>query len=1774
MAPRLDPPFRSFARLSARLALTAVCVIGLALSGWPVRVAVAAPANDNFAGALDIAALFSGPYTSATLVTSGVGGATREADETRLGPTSCASFPAVTNTRSVWFSFTAPADGWVTLDTRLADYDTVLEVWTGPAGAALNALDLPGVACDDDSGKSSVRSEVTWAVTTGTPYYIMVRDYGANNVGGSLVLRGFFAAEHQIYVDQAAGDDANNTGSATLPYKTITLSVSAVTVGGAVNVADGAYPEAVLLDKDLTLRSSSGAPTALSFELSNGAELGGASGGVTAPAIAVGANSRVADGLLLAADSATVTLAAGAFTETVTISQSVTVQGPAAGARAVIAPASGAAVTVSGGSVALNHLDLQGVTVSLAVTGGDGVTVYRSNLTGAAAGLTTSGPAVDAAENWWGDASGPAHAINPGGAGLSVSDGVTFSPWCSAAAPVCAPLRGLVAELVFDTQPARVKAGAVMAPAVVVEARDAGGNVVTGYTGTVALSLGGNPGGAALSGTLAPGAVAGAASFGDLSVDKPGLGYTVVASATVQGVGVITATSAGFDVFNNAPLAGDDTGGLLEDAGAVTVNMLANDSDPDPGDTLAVVSLTPPAYGTATAGAATLVYTPTADFFGTDVFTYTVTDPYQSGIATATVTVTVTAVNDPPSFTKGADQTVAEDAGAQTVAGWATGISAGPANESGQAVTFVVTTTNAALFSAGPAVSAAGQLTFTPAADASGSATVSVFAGDDGGVADGGVDRSITQTLTITVQPVNDAPSFGLAATAVTVTEDSGAYLQAGFATGLSAGPADEAGQTLTFQITTTNDSAFAALPALDTAGQLTFTPAADAFGPVTVFARLHDNGGTANSGLDTSAPLTFTVAITPVNDPPLAGDDARTILEDGALSFDPRGNDSDPDQDTLNVMAVGATGAGVTAFTTASVAFTPTADYNGTTVFTYTLSDGAVPDTAVVTVTVTAVNDAPSFGLAATAVTVTEDSGAYLQAGFATGLSAGPADEAGQTLTFQITTTNDSAFAALPALDTAGQLTFTPAADAFGPVTVFARLHDNGGTANSGLDTSAPLTFTVAITPVNDRPDFTNGGDQAMNEDAGAQTVAGWALPINPGPGETSQTLTFAVTTTNAALFSALPAVNAAGTLTYQPAADASGQARLFVSATDDGGVADGGVALSLTRTLTLTVNAVNDGPAFTLASTAITVTEDSGAFTQVGVAGAISAGPADEAGQTLTFAVTNTAPALFSLQPSLSQIGTLTFTPAPNAAGTVTVTVQLQDNGGTARGGQDTSAPQALTIHITPMPDAPLAAADSFTLSEDTFAELPVLGNDVSPDQGTLSVLAFSDPANGAAQASAPIRYTPDADFFGADSLTYTLTDTASGLTATTSVSITVLAVNDPPTFTKGVNITVTEDAGAVSFFNWPSGLSAGPANEAAQTLAFGLTNTAPALFATQPAVQAASGLLTFTPASNASGVATVTIALHDDGGTANSGQDTSAAQTFTITVTAVNDPPTVAADSASVSAGAVDAILAVLANDSAAPDVGETLTITAAGPASHGTVTVEPGGAHLLYTPAAGYTGADTFSYTVSDGNGGQASATVTVTVAATTHSVFLPTAMRAFQPRPDLVGSFSLSPANPAAGQPVQITIVITNQGTAPASAFWVDFYINPSAPPSAANQPWDQRCSLSPCYGLAWLVSAPLGPGASVTLTSTPASYFADNTRWPGAFASGTNALYLYVDSWNPGVATGAVAESAEGNNIFAQTGFGPLAEEGGAAAGAFAPGPFQLDLPPRPESGE
>ncbi len=230
---------------------------------------------------------------------------------------------------------------------------------------------------------------------------------------------------------------------------------------------------------------------------------------------------------------------------------------------------------------------------------------------------------------------------------------------------------------------------------------------------------------------------------------------------------------------------------------------------------------------------------------------------------TFTITTTTAVANVAPSFTAGSNQTVLEDGGLVSVPTWATSISAGPPSESGQALDFIVSNDNPTLFSAQPAVAPNGTLTFTPAADAYGSAIVSVSLHDNGGTANGGVDVSGVQTFAITVTPVNDPPRFDPVQGLHQVAAGAGAQTVPAWVTGISAGPANESAQSVVFLVTVDNDDLFSVQPGISPDGTLSFTPAPGATGNATVTVRARDDGGTANGGNDTSPPQSFVILVT-----------------------------------------------------------------------------------------------------------------------------------------------------------------------------------------------------------------------------------------------------------------------------------------------------------------------------------------------------------------------------------------------------------------------------------------------------------------------------------------------------------------------------------------------------------------------------------------------------------------------------------------------------------------------------------------------------------------------------------------------------------------------------------------------------------------------------------------------------------------------------------------------------------------------------------------------
>jgi VCBS repeat-containing protein len=184
--------------------------------------------------------------------------------------------------------------------------------------------------------------------------------------------------------------------------------------------------------------------------------------------------------------------------------------------------------------------------------------------------------------------------------------------------------------------------------------------------------------------------------------------------------------------------------------------VLANDTDPNQ-NPLTAGNASSPAHGTVTLNPnGSFTYTPAANFNGSDGFTYRANDGTSTS-STASVAVTVNPVNDPPSFTKGADQTATAGMPAQTVAGWATNVSPGPTDEAGQSVSLTVTVPDdqKSAFLQLPVINEAGTLTYQPASviQASVAVAVNVRAKDTGGLANGGQDTSEPQQFTITINP-------------------------------------------------------------------------------------------------------------------------------------------------------------------------------------------------------------------------------------------------------------------------------------------------------------------------------------------------------------------------------------------------------------------------------------------------------------------------------------------------------------------------------------------------------------------------------------------------------------------------------------------------------------------------------------------------------------------------------------------------------------------------------------------------------------------------------------------------------------------------------------------------------------------------------------------------------------------------------------------------------------------------------------------------------------
>ena len=973
-----------------------------------------------------------------------------------------------------------------------------------------------------------------------------------------------------------------------------------------------------------------------------------------------------------------------------------------------------------------------------------------------------------------------------------------------------------------------------------------------------------------------------------------------------------TATTA-----NAAPAASNDLATTNEDT-PIAIDVIANDIDVN-GDALKVASVVQPAHGTAViatsgADAGKVIYKPQANFSGIDSFAYVVTD----GMLTApsVVMVTVTGVNDVPVIVE--DSATTDEDVATTI-----NVLANDSDSDGEALT-VSSVTPAAngTVSIVTGGAEAGGIRYVPSANYSGSDSFTYTATDGHAMATG--------VVTLTVRALNDAP--------VAVTDSTAIGEDSAITIDVLANDRDPDADTVS--VTAVTQPAHGAVTTIASgaeAGQIRYAPAVNFVGTDTFTYTIGDGHGA-------TATATVTVSVAAANDAPVAAADTATTAEDSAVTVDVRANDTDVDGDAVSVTAVATPAHGTATLLTTEadggrLRYTPSANFSGTDTFSYTIGDGhGGTATAVVTVTVTPVNDDPVA--ADDATTIAEDGTAVVDV--LTNDNAGP--DAGETLSVTGVAQPAHGAAAIVASGAdAGKVTYTPNVDFVGSDTFTYTIGD-------GHDGTATAKVTVSITDVNDSPAAV--GDPVTTAEDSAVTID--ALANDRDVDGDAITVTEVGTPANG--IATLLAGTEAGRLRYTPNANFVGRDSFSYTVSDG----HGGSAMAI---VAITVTSVNDEPI--AHDDVASIAEDAGAAV-VDVLANDSTG--SDAGETLVVAaVSQPAHGAAVIGASGANAGKVTYTPHMNYVGADTFTYTISDgNGG--------SATASVAVAVTNVNDPPVATADPVTTAEDTAVTINVLVNDSDVDDDMVTVSAVGTPANGTAtlltgEDAGRVRYTPNQNFVGNDSFSYTVADPHGG-TASANVTITVTGANDEPVAVDDA-VSAVEDLAAL--INVLGNDSTGP--DASETL----TVTAVSQPAHGTAAVVPSGAdawkITYTPQPNYSGADAFSYTVSDgNGGTATA--------KVTVAVAAANDAPTAVADVATT-AEDVAVTIDVLTNDTDLD--GDALTVTAVGTPANGSATLLDGGS-ILYTPNANFAGRDAVSYTIGDGHGGTATVVVDVTVTA--------------------------------------------------------------------------------------------------------------------------------------------------------------------------------------------
>jgi Ni,Fe-hydrogenase III small subunit len=950
-----------------------------------------------------------------------------------------------------------------------------------------------------------------------------------------------------------------------------------------------------------------------------------------------------------------------------------------------------------------------------------------------------------------------------------------------------------------------------------------------------------------------------------------------------------------------------------------------------------------------------------------------------------TFRINIVFVNQRPSFQSIGDVDVAMNSGSSRISNWAFNIIAGPNNddENIQALTWVVSApSNPSLFRQAPQILPGGHLTFEAATDQFGDSTVSVTLKDDGGTSNGGQDTSIVMTLRIRVTYVNQKPVFTLGSATIEVDEDSGAGTRS-WATGISPGTTLEAAtQQVRFITQWVNPSCqdvFLRQPALSPTGVFTWETAKDMdtiqFN-CRMYVQAQDNDpSNARVSCDPiTACGTVEFIVVPVNDAPffLAGSNI-TVWEDLKDQVTPPpvpaeaayvnwasrispGNLHEQDAHGQTVRFVVQTDSNAmfrvppTVDSQGTLRFTLEPYKNGDVVFRVTVydSEDLQGNTHFVSLTVLSSNNQPTFDWALPIpVRVSQNCQPQTIAVFLSNVVPGPAqatDEFNvQSLTIQASSpSRPELFLDPPRIAFSGKstakLTFSCAYNQSGSSNQSVILGDDGGTLRRGVDRTVAL-FDIIIVPTLFPPDFAI--QSRTVEVAQGQCDAGCSFPqfvtySRSGGVDQSSEVTYTVRASRGSLFAESPAVATSGILTFRSVPRAVGSTVVSMTARSS----ETGMSSTSELLFNVVIIPVNAAPSFTAGADLSGLHAVSECKEQP--AGCLhsypqwasdiragAAGTTNEAEQILQFRAEVPAGAARYFSSSGIQIdartGTLSFALINNAGNTnlltFTVTIVLQDNGGTLFGGVDTYR-TSFQMEIALVPSPPSGTAlpsiatyqDVGTVLVSGFLVGIATGAGVS-DTLTASVAVtdesvfrtrpqvfFISPSTGT------LTFEMTAGVTGTYAVSVTLTSVRSGLSNTFATNLVVVEVNHAPSFSALSTAIAVDRNSGMQQISWGQSITAGPGREAlTQQLSFIVLCDTDIVFSVSPSISAV-GVLTFAP-SNRIGTATCQVTLKDNGGTyvkpiagtlLPTAQDESQPITMTITVRAVKTRPSFVASS----------------------------------------------------------------------------------------------------------------------------------------------------------------------------------------------------------------------------------------------------------------------------------